>query len=243
MQHFSRPRATNGKAFVYNANHPSWKQGTSRGKTYHFMKFAYDTMAHVEWAFPLGDYYYKTCAGAVRLVTGARFSDLRLWGTPVQFKYKWAVQQVLGAATPGVHTFTISANITHAALANGVPRWNFEYNAWVSEQQQEHLLAVKEAITNFPVRPLRRNHTLAGQVHPLKDWATLPTPLSSVVLTNAEADAADATADAAADAAADADAPPPPLPTAAAADEEGEEGDDDEVDIYSSLSDDSGDSS
>ena len=88
---------------------------------------------------------------------------------------------------------------------------------------------------------------LFGKGHPLKEWAVLPTPLSEVVLTNAEADAADAAAaaDTDDDTAFEDTSAPPPLPTAAAAasafssvsDDEDEE----EEDIYSDLSEDSGD--
>ena len=51
---------------------------------------------------------------------------------------------------------------------------------WVAELQQEHLVAVKKAVLNFPVRPFSRKHTLFGVVHPLHEWANTPTPLPSV---------------------------------------------------------------
>ena len=180
LDYFSRPRPGQGGR-KYNEDHPSYKQGTSAGKVYHFIKFAYDCMADVEWAFPLGDLYHKTCADAARLVTRGRFSDLRLWATPVQFKYKWAVQRHLGAPTMGVHTFSVSANVTHIGLEDGQPRFNMEYGRWVAEQQQEQIDAVKRAIKKFPSRPLRANHSLAGVQHRLLDWAQQPTPLPHAV--------------------------------------------------------------
>jgi hypothetical protein len=152
LDYFSRPRPGQGGR-KYNEDHPSYKQGTSAGKVYHFIKFAYDCMADVEWAFPLGDLYHKTCADAARLVSRGRFSDLHLWATPVQFKYKWAVQRHLGAPTMGVHTFSVSANVTHIGLEDGQLRFNMEYGRWVAEQQQEQIDAVKRAIKSSRLAP------------------------------------------------------------------------------------------
>ena len=156
IRHFATPRAHIQGATAYGPAHASWKQGTSAGKKYHFVKFAYDTMEDVKWAFPLGDYYPKTAASAVRLVSKRRWADVRIWGTPVQFKYKWAAQRTLGETTVGVHVFTITANITHvgigmaaavgAAAETQVPRYNIEYARWTAEQQQEQLVAAKDAI-------------------------------------------------------------------------------------------------
>ena len=176
LRHFAHPcPGTNRKGPIYTADHPSYKQGTSKGKKYHFIQYAYNDMEHAEWAFPLGDHYHKTCAQAVRLVSKGRFSDVRWWGTPVQFKYKWAVQRSAGSATQGVHTFTIMANIGHVGLADGLPRWNIEYTRWVLELQLDHLMRVQQAVATFPVRKLRATHKLAGVVHPLSEWvATMP---------------------------------------------------------------------
>jgi hypothetical protein len=156
-------------------------------------------MEHAAWGFPLSDFYPKTCAGPVRLVKGKAFTDARLWGTPVQFKYRWAVQKAVGALTSGMHTFTISSNITHVGLgiaengqSEGVPRYNAEYGRWVAELQQEHIVAVKKAITMFPARPLRKTHSLAGVVHPLREWAQLPTTLPHALQANPADDDADA---------------------------------------------------
>ena len=192
---FSRPCPRTKSAAVYDKTHPSWRQGTSKGKKYHFIKFAYDTMEHAEWAFPLHYYYPKTCVNSVRLVTRGRISDPRWWGTPIQFKYKWAVQRVLGIPTPGVHTFTIAANIgaiSHVAGHDPLPRWNYAYQRWVAEQQQEQLVAVKKAIKPFPTQPFRSNHHLAGVTHPMHAWAEQPTPLPTITSASAPAAAADA---------------------------------------------------
>lgn len=184
MNYFGRPRPAGKESrAVYDQSHSSWRQGTSKGKKYHFIKFSYDTMEHAEWAFPLHDYYPKTSVNGVRLVTKGRISDPRWWGTPIQFKYKWAVQSKLGVPTPGVHTFTIMSNIGAITLVTGqepLPRWNFAYKRWVVELQQEQLVSVKKAIVSFPVRPFRCNHKLAGVTHPLKAWAEEPTLLPSV---------------------------------------------------------------
>ena len=121
MNYFAWPQpALNKTGPVYRSDHPSWKQGTSAGKKYHFMQYAYDCMEHVKWAFPLHQFYPKTCGkGAVRLVSKGRFNDPRWWGTPVQFKYKWAASRKLGVPTMGVHVFTIDANIGHVGIADG----------------------------------------------------------------------------------------------------------------------------
>ena len=181
LNYFARPRAgTNPKGAVYTKDHLSYKQGTSAGKTYHFIKFAYDNMADVGWAFPLDDYYPKTCVGPVRLVTSGRFNDCRVWGTPCLFKYKWAVQKVRGEATMGVHCFTVSGNIGHIGMSDGMPRFNNEYGRWVAEQQLEHILSVKSAVKRFPVRPLKSTHKLHDCAHPLLAWAVSPTPMPVV---------------------------------------------------------------
>ena len=181
LNYFAWPRAgVNRGGAKYNKDHPSHRQGTSKGKTYHFLQFAYDCMNDVNWAFPLDMYYPKTCVGPVRLVTKGRFSDARIWGTPVQFKYKWAVQRQLGAAVQGVHTFSVTANVGNIHLADGGHLFNTEYEMWVAEQQQEQICAVKAAIQKFPVRPLRATHRLAKVQHPLLEWAGLPTPLPQV---------------------------------------------------------------
>ena len=178
LDYYAWPRAgTNRGGAVYTVDHPSYNQGTSAGKSYHFIKFAYDNMLDAAWAFPLDNYYPKTCVGPVRLVTNGRFNDLRVFGTPVQFKYKWAVQKEAGQAVMGVHTFTVTANIGHIGLHDGTPRFNTEYGRWVAEQQLEHITAVKSAIERFPVRPFRTTHKMAGVVHPLADWANAPTPM------------------------------------------------------------------
>ena len=70
----------------------------------------------------------------------------------------------------GVHTFTVTANITHIGREDGQPRYNMEYARWVAELQLEHLLAMQRAVVAFPARPLRATHTLAGVVHPLHMW-------------------------------------------------------------------------
>ena len=181
LNHFARPRPHLNKDAVYKQGHATWTQGTSKGGAYHFIKFSYNEMDHCTWAFNLGDLYDKTCADSTRIVTNGRLSDARLWGTPVQFKLKWAVQQQLGEATYGVNTFTVSANITHVGLrADAPPRYNLEYGRWVAELQQEHLVAVKKAVLKFPVRPFSRKHKLFGVVHPLHEWANTPTPLPSM---------------------------------------------------------------
>ena len=136
MRRFAKPSPAINKKPIYDETHPSWKQGTSKGGTYHFIQFAYDNTDHVRAAFPLGEFYPKTCVDAVRLVTKRRLSDLRWWGTPVMFKYRWPAQKKLGVPTMGIHTFSIKANIGHAGLTDGLPRWNMEYARWVAEQQQ-----------------------------------------------------------------------------------------------------------
>ena len=79
MKHFASPnRVTNENGSAYSATHPSWKQGTSAGKKYHFVKFSYDNFDDVEWAFPLHNYYPKTSVGSVRLATGTRWQDGRV---------------------------------------------------------------------------------------------------------------------------------------------------------------------
>jgi len=45
LDYFAWPRAgTNRGGAVYTVDHPSYNQGTSAGKTYHFIKYAYDNM-------------------------------------------------------------------------------------------------------------------------------------------------------------------------------------------------------
>ena len=173
LAHFARPRPAKNKAPVYTSTHPSYKQGTSAGKKYHFIKFAYNNFDDVEWAFPLHNYYPQTSVGPVRLATGTRWQDGRVWGTPVQFKYKWALQRTLGVPSMGVHTFTVTSNVTHIGREDGQPRYNMEYARWVAELQLEHLLAMQRAVAAFPARPLRARHSLAGVVHPLKEWQPL----------------------------------------------------------------------
>ena len=80
------------------------------------------------------------------------------------------MQKSLGVPTPGVHTFTITANITHVGKAAGAARYNTEFKRWVPELQLEHLLAVKRAIAAFPGVPLGPKHPLKHQAHPLADW-------------------------------------------------------------------------
>ena len=183
LNYFARPQPALNRKIIYSSGgHASYKQGTSKGGAYHFIKFAYDCMAQINWAFPLHDYFPKTAMNSTRLVTRGRFSDLRLWGTPCQFKYVWAVQKKLGAlVTTGTHVFSVSANITHIGHADGLPRWNTEYGRWVVEQQVEHIVAVKNAIIAFPARPFRANHKLAGVVHRLAVWANQPTVLPATV--------------------------------------------------------------
>jgi hypothetical protein len=180
LRHFAWPRpSVNRKGPTYTSAHPSWKQGTSKGNAYHFIKFAHDNMLDVEWSLPLENFFgrHKTSVGPVRLVSKNRFQDARLFGTPVQYKYKWAVQRAIGVPTPGVHVFTITANITHVNHQDPLDvRFNHEYGRWVGEQQVEHIDAVKRAILSFPARPLRATHSLSGVVHPLAEWATTPTP-------------------------------------------------------------------
>ena len=181
LRYFAWPApGTNRAGPCYTPSHPSWKQGTTKSKSFHFIKFAYDTMAHVNWALPLHDYYHKTCSGPVRLVSKKRWQEIRFWGTPCQFKYVWAPQKKLESTEHGVGTFTIPGNVGHVSLKDGAPRWNTEYGRWVAEQQQEQLVAVKEAIQAFPRRPLRASHSLANTVHPLAEWATRHTPLPIV---------------------------------------------------------------
>ena len=143
-------------------------------------------------AFPLHEYFnfYKTCSGPVRFVCAKRWQDIRFLGTPVQFKFKWAVQKTLGMPTPGVATFSITANVGHVGMANGALRWNTEYKRWVAEQQLEQIVAVKEAIQSFPCRPLRQTHRLSGVPHPLREWSDLPT-LMPVVQNAQEVDGED----------------------------------------------------
>lgn len=181
LKHFASPRPGRAGSSVYTQEHPSYKQGTSKGGGYHFIKFAYDNMRDAEWGFPLSMLFPKTCAGLVRLVKGKHFSDPRTWGTPIQFKYRWAAQRKLGTPVQGVHTFTVMANINHTGLGDGLPRWNFEYARWVAEQQQEHIACVKDAIQSFPTIPLRATHLLSGVPHPLLAWAGTPTPLPNVI--------------------------------------------------------------
>ena len=202
LNYFARPEPAVNRRVVYGKDHPSYFQGSSKGKTYHLIRFAYDCMAHVKWAFPLHEKFPKTSQDSARLVTRGRFSDVRLFGTPVQFKYLWQVQRKLGSVvTEGNHVFTVSANITHIGLATGLPRWNVEYGRWVVEQQTEHIDAVKSAVKSFPARPLRRTHKLAGLVHPLNAWADEPTVVKAGIgVFDAVADAvADGVADAVAD--------------------------------------------
>ena len=77
-----------------------------------------------------------------------------------------------------MHTFTISANISHAGPT---PRWNTEYGRWVAEHQQEQLVAAKNAIINFPASPLRATHRLSQSKHLDAAWSLLPTPVPTVV--------------------------------------------------------------
>jgi hypothetical protein len=189
IRHFAHPQPhLNRGGAVYTNTHPSWKQGTSANKNYHFMKFSYDEMQHVRWAFPLGDYFPKTSVGSVRLVSKGRFSDMRIWGTPVQFKYRWAGQKTQGEATPGLHVFTISANIGHASLSDGTPRFNTEYRRWTAEMQQEQLVDIKRAIKSFPPRPLRATHKLSKKLHPLHEWAGSATLLPAVAAASSAID-------------------------------------------------------
>ena len=178
---------------VYTSDHRSWMQGTSKSNTFHFFKFAYDCMAHVEWAFPLHNYFKRDSDGPVRLVSRKMWQDLRLWGTPVQFSFKWGVQQVLGSLTQGAGTFTISSNITHVGKQwpGAQPRWNTEYKRWVIEQQMEHLVAIKEAVASFPRLRLRATHKLSGVAHPLAEWALLPTTADSLPVATVVADGDD----------------------------------------------------
>ena len=180
IRHFAKPNAKG--APYYSPAHASWKQGTSRNRKWHFIKFAYDCMKHVEWGFALHEYshFYKTCSGPVRLVCGKTWQDVRVFGTPVQFKFKWAFQKTLGVPTPGVSTFSITANIGHVGMTHGAYRWNTEYQRWVAEQQLEQLTVVKDAVKAFPRRPLRLTHRLSGVPHPLREWSDLPTPMPVV---------------------------------------------------------------
>ena len=42
MQHFAKPSPAINKKPIYDETHPSWKQGTNKGGTYHFIQLAYD---------------------------------------------------------------------------------------------------------------------------------------------------------------------------------------------------------
>ena len=172
MKHFANPnRALNRDMPKYTPAHPSWKQGASTGGKFMFQKFAYDDMMDTEWAFPLHQFYRKTCQGPVRLAKGTMWQDPRLLGTPTQFKYKWQVQKELGVPTPGVHTFTISFNITHMGQEpTSAPRYNIAYERWVPELQLFHLSAIQKAVAAFPARPLSSKHPLFNAVHPLAHW-------------------------------------------------------------------------
>ena len=154
LRYFSWPAPGKNRAGpLYTPAHPSWKQGTTKSRSLHFIKFAYDSMEHVKWALPLHDYYNKTSHGPVRLVSKKRFQEIRFWGTPTQFKYKWKPQRKLGSTEYGVGVFTITGNIGNINLKDGTPLWNHEYGRWVAEQQQEQIVAVKAAIQAFPQRP------------------------------------------------------------------------------------------
>ena len=179
LRHFARVRPAVHREPYYTPSHPSWKQGTSKGGAWHFIKFAYDDMDHVEWGFPLHDYFKKTDSGPVRLVSKKMWQDLRVWATPVQFKFKWAAEKSLGVPVPGVSTFSVSANITHIGKANAAERWNTEYLRWTAEQQQSQVVCAKAAVASFPRVPLRATHLLKNQRHPLQEWAASFTPLPS----------------------------------------------------------------
>ena len=45
IRHFARPNRIGSP--YYSPAHESWKQGTSKNQTFHFLKFAYDCMGHV----------------------------------------------------------------------------------------------------------------------------------------------------------------------------------------------------
>ena len=183
LRHFARPSPGVSREACYTPAHPSWKQGTSKSNSYHFLKYAYDNMEHVKWAFPLHD-KPKECSGPVRLVSKKRYSEVRVFGTPVQFKYKWPPQRELNGTAHGVGIFTITANIGHIGLAEGDPRWNIEYLRWTAEQQLDQVRAVKAEILAFPRQPLRPTHVLFNKVHPLAEWAGLPTALPPVPAAN-----------------------------------------------------------
>ena len=188
IKHFAWPNRAANRHPVYTPAHPNWKQATSKGGKKHMIKFTYDDMSEVEWAFPLHNYFPTTALGAVRLASQKRWQDPRVWGTAVQFKYVWTAQRKLGIPVPGVHTFTISSNITHVGMTpDAVPRFNMEYLRWVSELQYSHLLAVKHAVDAFPIRPLGKSHPLHGAVHSLADWV----PQMPVVVPAAAGELAD----------------------------------------------------
>ena len=65
LHHYARPR--NGG--VYSKEHESWRQGTSRNGRKHFIKYAYDNIQDVRWAFPLHEFYPKTAMHNVRLAS------------------------------------------------------------------------------------------------------------------------------------------------------------------------------
>ena len=195
LKYYSWPQPSKNRGGpIYKNGHDQWKQGTSKNGSSHYIKFSYDCMEHATWAFPLHNYHPKTTIGPVRLVFKKRFQDHRLWGTPIQFKYKWTAQRTLGIEQPVVHIFTICSNITHVGMAGGAPRWNTEYARWVPELQLEHIVAVKDAVKAFPSRPLRSSSTLASVVHPglaANPWALAPTPMPQAVLVNALVDDGD----------------------------------------------------
>ena len=176
LKHFARPHPGINRLPVYTPAHPSWKQGTSVSKTVHFIKFAYDTMVHAQWAFPLHDYFPKDSSGPVRVACRGAWQDLRVWGTPVQFKYKWAAQRALGVPTPGVGTFTITCNVTHIGKQFGDERWNTEFNRWVAEQQMEHIIGGQGSGAGLPQQATAQDPcVLARKVHPLDTWSCTPT--------------------------------------------------------------------
>ena len=77
LKHFAWPKwDVNRAGPVYTPDHPSWKQGTSAGKAYHFIKFSYSDMSEVEWAFPLHNHYPKTSLGPVRLASRHMWQDI-----------------------------------------------------------------------------------------------------------------------------------------------------------------------
>lgn len=188
INHFTRPEPSKNKTRVYGPGHETWIEGTSKSGKFHVIRFSYMDMNHVKWAFPLHLFFPKEAMAAVRLVAKHRFCDPRMFGTPVQFKYRWPVEKVLGVATQGLHMFTISANIGAVSLVDALPRWNYEYLRWTVEQQTQHLLTVQEAITSFPSRPLRQTHSLKGVPHPLAEWATQPIVLPAIVVPEHAAD-------------------------------------------------------